>query len=779
MPADKVVEAVWHVPFDQLPGFIGRKDEIKRLKQKLFEPSGRRVVAILGLGGMGKSRLALEVAFQTKIDQPRCAILWIDASQRLTFEKDVRAIAKKLGLPGATAEQLDFKQLFKQGLSDSSFGKWLLIVDNADDEALWGTPANRDSGTSTLRSYLPSTNHGSVLITTRTRQVAVTLAGKELVNLAEPSAEVASGMFVGLLEDQNLAGDRLTISTLLEKLTFLPLAITQAASFINMTQISAKSYLNLLDQPTEKEVVKLLSKDFGDPSRYSNAKNPVASTWLISFKNIRKNYPLAADVLSSMACYHEKNIPQSLLPVSASDVDLLEAIGVLIGYSFVRRHNRSASSEQIYDLHRLVQIAARNWLTITKSITHWKNLCIKRTDQIFPIVDQDHKEIWTMYLPHARRLCDDSGTVTIHERYALLQKINQCFIGMGKYAEAVKAQRIVVEHVDSISSDNRSNLERLDAYFHFGRALSLNGDNIAAQFYLERGLSIATDVFPPGHINILRLQWHLGKTYERRGLLKEAEEQMVIVMNTSSRILGLEHPWTLDSMDSLARIYEQQGWVQKAEALSRQALDIASKTLGKLHHKTLQSMKRLGWILYRQHQLKEAEEIMTYVLNTETTLLEPDHPDIAGDMFELAAVYAAQHRYGDAEAMATQALEKLTQVPGPQHPLTLVCMHHLAQILYCQGKFAEAIELLSQCVHLKIQVEGADHPDTKGAASTLADWQGNSGVVIDSQQHRGPSPSEQHQGDSAQTIRVTSHLTDMTIGENDSKRPGKIPGCKL
>lgn len=726
---------------------------------------------------MGKSRLALEVAFQTKIDQPRCAILWIDASQRLTFEKDVRAIAKKLGLPGATAEQLDFKQLFKQGLSDSSFGKWLLIVDNADDEALWGTPANRDSGTSTLRSYLPSTKHGSVLITTRTRQVAVTLAGKELVNLAEPSAEVASGMFVGLLEDQTLAGDHLTISTLLEKLTFLPLAITQAASFINMTQISAKSYLNLLDQPKEKEVVKLLSKDFGDPSRYSNAKNPVASTWLISFKNIRKNYPLAADVLSSMACYHEKNIPQSLLPVSASDFDLLEAIGVLIGYSFVRRHNRSTSSEQIYDLHRLVQIAARNWLTMAKSMTHWKNLCIKRTDQIFPIVDHDHKEIWTMYLPHARRLCDDSGTATIHERYTLLQKISECFVEMGKYAEAVKAQRIVVEHIDSIALDNCSNLEQLDAYFHFGRALGLNGDNIDAQFYLERGLSIATDVFPPGHINILRMQLYLGKTYERRGLLKEAEEQMVTVMNTSSRILGLEDPRTLDSMYSLATIYEQQGWVQEAEALSRQALDIASKTLGELHHKTLQSMNRLGWILYRQDRLNEAEEIMTYVLNTETTLLEPDHPNIAGDMFELAAVYAAQHRYGDAEAMATQALEKLTQVPGPQHPLTLLCMHHLAEILHCQGKFVEAIELLSQCVQLKIQVEGADHPDTQGAASTLADWQRDSGVVTDSQQHPSLSPSEQHQAYSAQTIRVTSQLADMTIGANDSEPPGNFPDC--
>jgi hypothetical protein len=139
----------------------------------------------------------------------------------------------------------------------------------------------------------------------------------------------------------------------MENLAYLPLAIVQAASFINMTNQLVQTYLKLLNKP-EDEVIKLLSKDFGDPSRSPNAKNPVATTWLISFDHIRQHHSLAAKFLSSMACFHEKGIPQSLLSEADSEIDIIDAIAVLTEYSFVRRQTGSSELtdfDELYELH--------------------------------------------------------------------------------------------------------------------------------------------------------------------------------------------------------------------------------------------------------------------------------------------------------------------------------------------------------------------------------------------------------------------------------------------
>ncbi len=382
-----------------MPGFVGRTDELKRLEREMLDPDTRRITSILGLGGIGKSRLALELAYQLKLKHSQYSIFWIQAAQQLTFEKDVLDIGKKLRIAGIEEDKADIKNLVKQWLSNPSAGKWLIILDNADDEALWGKPSDSTRQELSLVEHLPRTTNGSILVTTRTRGIATYLAGKEVINLGALSSDDAVEMLRNGLETPDLAADRPTILTLVDKLAYLPLAIVQAASFINMTQRPVQTYVELLDK-SEVDVIKLLSKDFGDPSRYANAKNPVATTWFISFNHIRTRHPLAAIFLSSMACFHEKNIPRSLLPEAGSDVDIIDAVAVLMGYLFVRRQAGSSSmtdSEEFYDIHRLVQLAARNWLKMEGSLTDYTKTCITRIGQLFPTRDHKHKRTWTAY----------------------------------------------------------------------------------------------------------------------------------------------------------------------------------------------------------------------------------------------------------------------------------------------------------------------------------------------------------------------------------------------
>lgn len=102
----------------------------------------------------------------------------------------------------------------------------------------------------------------------------------------------------------------------------------------------------------------MLSEDFGDDGRYSEVKNPVATTWLVSFDQIRRHDPLAAEYLSMMACFNPRGIPEDFLPAGPTRNKRTVAIGTLSAYSFIYKQMGTAT----IDLHRLVHLTIRSWL---------------------------------------------------------------------------------------------------------------------------------------------------------------------------------------------------------------------------------------------------------------------------------------------------------------------------------------------------------------------------------------------------------------------------------
>ena len=144
---------------------------------------------------------------------------------------------------------------------------------------------------------------------------------------------------------------------LLQQLTFLPLAIVQAAAYMNENSITFSHYLFLLKEQ-EQDVIDLLSEDVEDEGQYQEMKNPIATTWLVSFEHIRRLCPLAAKYLSFMCCINPRDIPEPLLPSAQSFKKRTDAIGTLSAYSFVSRR----STDNSLDLHRLVHLFT-GWCT--------------------------------------------------------------------------------------------------------------------------------------------------------------------------------------------------------------------------------------------------------------------------------------------------------------------------------------------------------------------------------------------------------------------------------
>jgi hypothetical protein len=243
-----------------------------------------------------------------------------------------------LQIHGITEESADVKQLVKTRLSQESSGQWLLIVDNADDVDVLYKKGHGDNESLALIDYLPSSCYSSIIFTTRNRKATVKQAGSNVIKIYEMDQADAKKILENTLIQKNILEEHEATVKFLELLACLPLAIVQAAAFINENEISISSYIALYEDG-EDQAIELLSEDFEDRGRYrdKDMKNPIATTWLISFNQISLQDRLAIDYLSFMSCLVPQRIPESLLPLAQSKIKMTTAIGTLIAYSFITK----------------------------------------------------------------------------------------------------------------------------------------------------------------------------------------------------------------------------------------------------------------------------------------------------------------------------------------------------------------------------------------------------------------------------------------------------------
>ncbi|KAI1365233.1 hypothetical protein F5Y08DRAFT_304790 [Xylaria arbuscula] len=383
------------VPFGRNTKFVGREAILEQLLDKA-PPSANRddcqYTAIEGLGGIGKTQIALEAAYQIRDEYPNCSAYWVPVIDLVSFENAYREIGRLLQLPGINDENTDTKLLVKTGLSDARAGSWLLIIDNADDtDMLFSCP--------NLVDYLPFSREGSILFTTRNHEVTVRLDIPQENNVIVPNMDddestrlLQIGLKKGQMEDAESA------KRLLHFLANLPLAIKQASAYMALNRnVTISQYLEIC-KSSNTNLINLLDKKFEDRYRYKDyarRQNPIATTWLISFEHISGHNPQAADYLKFICFLGEKDIPLSLLPV-VSKTDMAEAIGLLNAYAFITERDDKDS----FDIHRLVRLVMRNWLQEIGEWDEWASKVRQRLTREYLTLTWTDSKMRHKYLPH-------------------------------------------------------------------------------------------------------------------------------------------------------------------------------------------------------------------------------------------------------------------------------------------------------------------------------------------------------------------------------------------
>ncbi|RSL85799.1 hypothetical protein CDV31_016508 [Fusarium ambrosium] len=294
----KSVQGNWMIPFERNEAFVGREGILHLLLDRIPPSTSNDAcqrTVIEGLGGVGKTQIALEAAFRLRDTDSSCSVFWVPAVDATTFENSYHDIGRLLGVTRIDEDRTDVKTLVKAALSHEDAGRM----------------------------------KGSALLTTRTREVTgrfdVHPAG--VIKMAKMSREEATEMLPARLTEGQMR-DVASTDGPLDFLDNLPLAIRQASAYMLKTGMLAAAYLKHC-RSSDARLVKLLSRDFEDRGRYDAIKNPVATTWLISFEHVSRDSPQAIKYLQFMCFLVQRDIPMSLLPSAEDELEADEAVGIL------------------------------------------------------------------------------------------------------------------------------------------------------------------------------------------------------------------------------------------------------------------------------------------------------------------------------------------------------------------------------------------------------------------------------------------------------------------
>jgi len=670
------------LPFGRNKNFVGRNSQLEQLSLNIQTEDHFQRIAIVGLGGVGKTQIALEIAYRMKELSSESAVFWVPANDSSAFEQAYLKIGQTLQIPGINDKKADVKQLVKDELSRKSLRKWLMVVDNADDVTLFSK--DDQSYSFPLDKYLPESSQGLIIFTTRTMGVAIDLvgdqAGETVIAVEKMSLDEAKTLLkVGLVSKDSMDDNMATVE-LLDLLTCLPLAIAQAAAFISKNQIEICKYIALYKEG-EENMISILSENFKAQARYESAKNPVATTWLISFNQIKLEDPLAAEYLAFMSCVSQRDIPVSILPPQQT-LKMNKALGTLKAFSFINQRTTLHDCSDSYDVHGLVHLATRNWLKTDPKdggqLTIWSGITLDRPAEIFPKGHHENRAKWTLYLPHAHYILASPYLPNGHEKaqWTLLYNIAWC--------------------------------------------LRSSGDYRAAEGIARRDLKLREAVLGPSSRDTLSSVNNLAVVLECQGKDEEAELMSRRALDGRELVLGMEDPDTLTSVSDLALVLHGQGKYKEAEKMNRHALE-GRERLGPLLEDTLTSINNLANVLRSQAQYEEAEELSRRALEGRQEVLGKLHPDTLTSVDDLASILEFQARYDKVEQLYRQALEGRKQALGAQHPDTLTSMSKLASVLQSRGKYKAAEEMNRKVLQERERVLGLQHPDTLTSASNLAD----------------------------------------------------------
>jgi tetratricopeptide (TPR) repeat protein len=745
----------------------GRQGELRRLAD-LRRSCPKRLHVIAGLGGCGKTTVALE--FAARLMREDVLVWWVRARSWRSYVEGMLAVASASGAPDTAVQrsrEQDSVEITWHTLAGFA-DHYLLVIDGADD------PARLDAGG---HASLVTGRSAFVLVTSRVVEEEAWGRDVEVMRLPPLSLSAAAELLLDHLPHRagSAANDLAAggaARDLAERLGRLPLALHLAGRYLGsgVADSDLTRYLAVLDRESVRFVDIAARADGGEAEQ-------VFHTWEVSLAALEANGNTRARRLLRYLSMFSAGQP---IPIELIDWQVLHRTG-LLGEPAGTAHEvqfRALSGLKKFGLvqpveadmkvdavavHPLVAEVSLLWLAaegedpellLTAAATALREAC----DGLDAGEPADWP-VWQLLVPHASALLD---RVDIAGRGALprvldaVSPIVRHLRRVGLYAVArdlatraaaaaenfgagepglllaarhdlalvhfdcgdfAEAERL---HLQILSAPDREQAAMLATMHHLGLVLQARGHIEQAESMLRGVLERRISLFGSDHPAVMSTRHDLASTLHTTGKFAEAEELLRTVLDERRKRLGPAHPETLSTMHALAYARQAQGDIEGATALFRRVVTERRVRLGETHPNTLITRHNLAWLVHLSGDYAGAERQLRSVLADQVDRLGGEHPHTLATRANIAWVLLLQRRYADAYLLFDEVLRKRHALLGPDHPDTLTIRGNIAWLRNEEGRWDQAESLLRELVADRVRVLGENHPRTLTTRHNLA-----------------------------------------------------------
>ena len=659
--------------------FAGRDEDLADLHTALLGAKGAPVV-LHGLGGIGKTRLAIEYAWSR--EAVYSALLFVSASD---------GAALKSGLAALTAfEILDLPE--KEARDDATKitavlrwlelnPTWLMILDNVDDGAAVAEAAK----------LMPRLKNGHVVVTARASNFPAGVRKLELGVLEEGAA--TQFLLDRTEADRARSKDDAALArTLARELGGLALGLEQAAANIATDHVGFARYLKLWGESREKALA------WADAA-VTGSDRTLATTWATSVARLS---PESRRLLDRLAFLAPDPVPDSLLEVAlpgeGPDHDAYEARGGLYGYSLITRVTGEDGGPSGFVVHRLVQDFARRAMSderrtqVLREALGWMNAAFAGApDDVrsWPVLDP--------LAPHALAVAEHADLAAIAQPTSdLYSKLDELFDAKARYSEAERVSRRALA-IDEASRapDHPKVAIRLN---NLAALLRTTNRLAEAEPMMRRALAIDETSYGPDHPNVAIRLNNLGQLLQATNRLAEAEPLMRRALAIDETSYGPDHPNVAIRLNNLAQLLGVTNRLAEAEPMMRRALAIDEKSYGPDHPNVARDLNNLALLLQATNRLAEAEPLMHRALAIDEASYGPDHPNVATRLNNRAHLLQTTNRLAEADPLYRRALAIDEKNYGPHHPEVAAGLNNLAALLQDTNRLGEAEPLMRRAL---------------------------------------------------------------------------------
>jgi tetratricopeptide (TPR) repeat protein len=713
-PRASAVPTIWGNIPQRNKNFTGRDGLFSRLRPG----AASAVTAVLphalqGMGGVGKTALAIEYAHRYRSDYD--LVWWIPADQPPLVRSSLAALAEPLGLQPATAMGIDgaasaVLDALRRGVP---YSRWLLIFDNAD------LPED-------LNEIIPR-GPGDVLITSRNHrwQAVVDTMQVDVFERAESAEFLTKRVTTGISEAE--------ARQLAEELGDLPLALEQAGALQAETGMGVEQYSKLL----KENVASILEE--GKPPEYPLS---MTAAWRISVATMSRQLPEAMELLRCCAFFGAEPIPREVFQDSsqvpdtrlsdliADPIRLAQVIRELGRYALVRIDGRTIG------IHRLVQALLRDALDPDQqnNYRHEVHLILAASSP----KDPDNSALWPQYaglvahvvsettdiqscrdngvrafalevVRYLYRSGDPASSLTLAER--LIEKWTEDSGAENEYVlDAQRHRGIALRDLGRYADSYEVNSATLDTTRRmlgeldpltltlrnsFGADLRARGEFAGARALDEESLGLHKQVFGDTDPQTLRVMNNLALDYGLNSNYRAARQQHESTYRLQSRAkAGVSNIEILNSLNGLARAVRLGGDYKRARDVGMDALDFGREKLGADHYESLQTATDLSIALRRiASTYDEALELALDTFGRSSRLLGLGHPDTLAVAISLTNIQRTIGQTEKALALAETTVDRYPDIYGPTHPYSYGCSGNLALMRRVTGDPARARDL--------------------------------------------------------------------------------------